>query len=127
MLNFSKPRLDFVEWKPTENNNVEVLNDTIDLYRYFDATKQVEFLYSCVQQTIEQTIPEEVEYLEKYDLMKDYLDNYFEMPDKTVALLVRFLEQGNGKLSERAKTKEFKELTDEEVVSIENKYQEIFQ
>jgi Fic family protein len=124
---FSKPRLDLVEWKPAENNNVEVLNDTIDLYRYFDATKQVEFLYSCVQQTIEQTIPEEVDYLEKYDLMKDYLDNHFEMPDKTVALLVRFLEQGKGQLSERARTKEFEALTDEEVIEIENKYQEIFQ
>ncbi len=124
---FSKPRLDLIEWKPAKNSNVDVLNDTIDLYRYFDATKQVEFLYSCVRQTIEQTIPEEVEYLEKYDLMKDYLDNLFEMPDKTVALLVRFLEQGNGKLSERAKTKEFKELTQEEIEAIENKYQEVFQ
>lgn len=124
---FSKPRLDLIEWKAAENNNVDVLNDTIDLYRYFDATKQVEFLYSCVQQTIEQTIPEEIDYLEKYDLMKDYLDNIFEMPDKTVALLVRFLEQGNGTLSERAKTKEFKELTDEEVSMIESKYQEVFQ
>ena len=123
---FSKPRLDLIEWKPAENNNVEVLNDTIDLYRYFDATKQVEFLYSCVRQTIEQTIPEEIEYLEKYDLMKDYLDNLFEMPDNIVALIVRFLEQGNGKLSERAKTKEFKELTEEEIDAIENKYQEIF-
>ncbi len=124
---FSKPRLDLIEWKPAKNNNVEVLNDTIDLYRYFDATKQVEFLYSCVRQTIEQTIPEEIDYLEKYDLMKDYLDNLFEMPDKMVALLVRFLEQGNGKLSERVKTKEFKELLQEEVETIENKYQEIFQ
>jgi len=125
--NFSKPRLDLVEWKPTENNNVEILNGTIDLYRYFDATRQAEFLYSCVQQTIGQTIPEEVDYLEKYDLMKDYLDNRFEMPDKTVALLVRFLEQGKGHLSERARTKEFEVLMDEEVIEIENKYQEIFQ
>jgi Fic family protein len=123
---YSKPRLDLIEWKPADNNNVEVLNETIDLYRYFDATKQAEFLYSCVQQTIEKTIPEEVEYLEKYDLMKNYLDNYFEMPDKTVALLVRFLEQGNGKLSERARTKEFRELTDEEVAAIEREYREIF-
>jgi len=123
---FSIPRLELIEWKPTEDNNVEVLNDTIDYYRYFDATKQVEFLYSCVQQTIEKTIPEEVKYLEYYDLMKEFLDNHFEMPDKAVALLVRFLKQGNGKLSERAKTKEFKELTEEEVGEIENKYQEIF-
>lgn len=124
---FSKPRLDLIEWKPTDDNNVEILNDTIDLYRYFDATKQVEFLYRCVQQTIEQTIPEEVDYLEKYDLMKEYLDNHFEMPDKTVALLVRFLEQGTGKLSERAKEKEFAVLTDKEIEVIENKYREIFQ
>jgi hypothetical protein len=124
---FSKPRLDLIEWKPAHNNNVELLNDTSDLYRYFDATKQVEFLYSCVQQTIDKTIPEEIEYLEKYDLMKGYLDNLFQMPDKTVALLVRFLEQGKGRLTERAKAKEFKDLTEEEVETIENKYKEIFQ
>jgi hypothetical protein len=68
-----------------------------------------------------------VEYLEKYDLMKDYLDNLFQMPDKTVALLVRFLEQGKGRLSVRAKAREFKELTEEEVDIIENKYKDIFQ
>lgn len=123
---FSKSRLDLIEWNPTKDHNIEILNDTVDLYRYFDATKQVEFLYSCVQQTIEQTIPEEVAYLEKYDRMKDYLDDHFEMPDKTVALMVRFLDQGKGLLSERAKTKEFKELNSDEIRSIENKYQEIF-
>ncbi|RYF97493.1 MAG: cell filamentation protein Fic, partial [Chitinophagaceae bacterium] len=124
---FSKARIDLVEWKPSENNNIEVLNDTVDLYRYFDATKQVEFLYACVQQTIEKTIPGEINYLQKYDLMKEYLDNLYEMPDKTVALLVRFLEQGSGKLSDRARSKEFKELTSDEIDAIENKFQEIFE
>lgn len=123
---FSRSALDLIEWKPSKDNNVEVLNSTIDLYRYFDATKQAEFLYSCVQETIEQTIPEEVDYLEKYDLMKTYLDDYFEMPDKTVALLVRFLQQGTGHLSERAKSNEFQMLSLDEVQTIENKFQEIF-
>jgi Fic family protein len=123
---FSKPRLDLIEWQPTRDNNIEILNDTIDLYRYFDATKQVEFLYECVTETIEVTIPEEVDYLEKYDLMKSYLDDYFEMPDKTVALLIRFLTQGKGYLSERAKEKEFQMLNKEEVEAIETKYQELF-
>lgn len=123
---FSRSCLDLIQWKPTKDNNVEVLNDTIDLYRYYDATKQAEFLYSCVQQTVEQTIPEEVAYLEKYDQMKAFLDNSFEMPDKTVAMLIRFLEQGKGKLSERAKAKEFSLLNAAEVLAIENKYEEIF-
>jgi Fic family protein len=123
---FSIRSRDHIEWKPTRDNNIEVLNETADLYRYFDATKQAEFLYSCVKQTIEKTIPEEVDYLEKYDQMKQFLDNQFEMPDKVVALIVRFLEQGNGTLSERARTKEFSALQLEEVETIENKYREIF-
>lgn len=123
---FSMPRIDMIEWRPDDQNNVEVLNETADMYRYFDATKQAEFLYDCVRQTIEETIPQEVDYLQKYDMMKDYLDNQFEMPDKTVALLVRFLEQSNGKLSERARSKEFNAITAEEVNRIEERYNQIF-
>lgn len=123
---FSIPSLDLIEWEPAPDNNVAVLNETADLYKYYDATKQAEFLYSCVKQTIEKTIPEEVGYLEKFDRMKEFLDNQFEMPDKMVALIVRFLEQGKGTISERAKTKEFSALRPEEMEIIENKYREIF-
>lgn len=119
---FSMSRLDLVKWRPDQSNNVEVLNETIDLYRYFDATKHAEFLYSCVRETIEETIPAEVDYLEKYDLMKDYLDNYFEMPDKLVALLIRFLEQGKGLFSECAKNREFQELTADGINRIQDKF-----
>jgi hypothetical protein len=118
--------LNFIEWKTTHDNNVEVLNETIDYYRYFDATRQAEFLYECVEDTIKNVIPEEVNYLHKYDKMKRYLDDHYEMPDKTVALLVRFLEQNDGKLSKRARAKEFKNLTGKEVEEIEHTFKEIF-
>lgn len=123
---YSRPLLEFIEWKATPKNNIEVLNDTADYYRYFDATKQAEFLYACVQDTVETIIPNEVDYLNHYDEMKRFLDNNYEMPDRTVALLVRFLEQNEGKLSNRAKLKEFKELSNDEVSDIENMYREIF-
>jgi hypothetical protein len=125
--NYSHSNLDIIEWKHASDNNVKILNDTIDLYRYYDATRQAEFLYDCVWQTIEKTIPDEVAYLEKYDLMKTFLDDHFEMPDRTVDLLIRFLEQGNGHLSERARNKEFQALNENEIVTIEDKYQGIFQ
>lgn len=48
------------------------------------------------------------------------------MPDKMVALLVRFLDQNNGILSNRAREKEFSALTDAEINQIERKYNEIF-
>lgn len=123
---YSLPLLDFIEWKETEKHNVNVTNETIDLYRYFDATKQAEFLYDCVNDTIERIIPEEVDYLVKYDEFKTFIDNNLEMPDDMVALLVRFLEQGNGTLSKRAKEKEFEVLTAEEINTIEEQYKLIF-
>ncbi|WPL49843.1 hypothetical protein [Sphingobacterium bambusae] len=49
------------------------------------------------------------------------------MPDTIVALLVRFLEQGKGKLSDRAKNKEFNVLSADEIARIEDRYREIFQ
>lgn len=122
---YSQPRLNLIEWKETCDHNVEVLNETIDLYRYFDATKQAEFLYSCVKDTIEDIIPKEVEYLVRFDEMKQYLESHFEIPDKTVSLLIRFLEQGEGKLSERAKKKEFGKFTAQELAMIEKKYQKL--
>ena len=123
---YSHPLLDFIKWKPTPENNVEVFNETIDYYRYFDATRQAEFLYECVEDTIINIIPAEVDYLIKYDEFKRYIDDRFEMPDKTVALLVRFLEQNNGEISQRGKTSEFKALTDQEIDEIEDRYKKIF-
>lgn len=122
---FSKPRLEFIEWRPTEKNNVEVLNETIDQYRYFDATTQAEFLFACVEETVNKTLPDEVDYLRKYDLLNQFIKNYIAMPDRLVDLLIRFLSQNRGHLSKRAREREFNKLTDTEIHAIEQKYSEI--
>lgn len=103
-----------------------MLNDTLDLYRYFDATKLAEFLFECVEETVSQTLPEEVEYLRKYDLLNEFIKNYLDMPDPLVDLLIRFLSQNGGKLSKRGRANEFDKLTDNEIQAIEAKYTGIF-
>jgi Fic family protein len=123
---YSQPLLDFIEWEEAEDHNVKVLNHTSDYYKYFDASKQAEFLFDCVHDTLENIIPNEVSYLTKYDEFKNYLDEEFEMPDKLVAMLLRFLEQNEGKLSKRTREKEFSSLKDTEVLEIENYYKSIF-
>lgn len=123
---YSRPLLQYINWRPTEKGNVEVLNETINLYRYFDATKQAEFLYQCIQETIDKTLPEEVDYLVKYDEMKYFLKNYIDMPDRLIDLLIRFLNQENGVLSKRARRKEFNSLTENEIKTLEKKYADIF-
>lgn len=123
---YSRPRLEFIDWRPTENGNVEILNETIDLYRYFDATKMAEFLYECIQETIEKVLPEEINYLEMYDQMKKNINELFDMPDHLADLLIHFLEQNQGKLSKRAREKEFKALSTEECQQLEELYAKVF-
>jgi Fic family protein len=124
---YSHPLLDHIGWKETPDHNVEVLNDTYDYYRFFDATAQAEFLYDCVNDTIDNIIPHEMKYLTAYDAFKRRMDEEYEMPDKTVALLVRFLEQNKGQLSKRALDKEFSELQPDEVQQIEKNFREFFE
>ena len=48
------------------------------------------------------------------------------MPEVTTNLLFRFLDQNSGRLSKRARDKEFAKLTSQEVASIEELYAGIF-
>lgn len=123
---YSKPRLDLIQWRPAGKGNVEVLNDTLDLYRYFDGTRQAEYFFECVEETVNKTLPEEVDYLTKYDRVTDFIKNYIDMPDRLVDLLIRFLNQNHGKLSMRAREKEFSQLTETEVRAIERSYDDVF-
>ena len=123
---YSTSILDLIEWKVTESYNVEILNETIDLYRYFDATNQAEFLFDCVAEALNEVLPQEIGYLVRYDQLYRLIQGKFDMPDKDLSLLVIFLNQNNGKLSNRARKKEFSKFTDKEVVWIEERYDEIF-
>lgn len=123
---YSRPLLDFIDWRPTADGNVEVLNDTADYYRYFDATRHAEFLYECVQQTVEHDLPEEVDYLEAYDKFSRQVLQIVDMPNSMIDLLHRFLRQNGRTLSKRARSKEFSLLTDEEALAIEQAYSAAF-
>ncbi len=123
---YSKRLLPFIEWQADDNGNVRVLNNTCDFYRFFDATPQTEFLFECVQKTIEHDLPDEAEFLRRYDTFRTRIALLVDMPDRLSDLLFRFLSQNEGKLSDRARNKEFGALTDEEVICIENIYDEIF-
>lgn len=121
---YSKPLLNFIDWHPTPEGNVEVLNDTADFYRYFDATQYAEFLYDCVAETIDRDLPNEVRYLEAYDAFVTSVENLVDMPKGKLDLLWRFLQQNEGKLSARARSNEFAGLTEDEAAHIERVFRE---
>ena len=123
---YSARLLPLIEWKPTDKFNVDVTNETGDFYRFFDATPHAEFLYSCVQKTIEVDLPYETEFLRNYDRFRARVEELVDMPERTMDLLFRFLQQNDGKLSARARGKEFQLLTDDEVTQIEAIHESIY-
>src|SRR6267378_2605552 len=78
----SGPLMPFIDWRPTPDRNVEVLNDTADLYRYFDCTEAAEFLYACVTRTVEEDLPKEIDYLRRHDQAMGRIMNRVELPDR---------------------------------------------
>ncbi|MGD8699827.1 MAG: Fic family protein [Gemmatimonadales bacterium] len=123
---YSRPLLDCIDWEVTEHKNVQVLNETVDHYRYFDASAHAEFLYRCVKETVKRDLPEEVAFLEGYDRFVERTQQIVDMSSDTIDLLHRFLRQNRGELSDRARTREFRALTAEEVTEIEQIYEECF-
>ena len=123
---YSQRLLPCIEWQPTDQGNVRVLNDTGDFYRFFDATPHAEFLYGCVRRTIEQDLPQETAFLRAYDAFCERLGTIADMPANTMDLLFRFLQQNGGQLSGRAREREFAALTDAEAGRIERIYGEVF-
>lgn len=124
---YSTRLLPLIDWEPTEDFNVDVLNNTVDFYRYFDATPHAEFLYACVRKTIEEDLPYETDFLRRYDQFRQQVTGFIDMPDRLIDLLFRFLQQNKGQLSKRALDHEFEALADEEVQHIERIYQDAFE
>jgi hypothetical protein len=116
--------LPLINWEPTDSGNVRVLNDTADFYRYLDATPHAEFLFHCVRETLEHDLPDETRFLEAYDRFGSRVQEIADMPSATVDLLFRFLRQSGGRLSQRAREREFGALSDDEVTRVQAIYQE---
>jgi hypothetical protein len=111
--------MDYIEWRPTPERNVEVQNDTADLYRYFDCTEAAEFLYGCVAQAIDTDLPREIDFLRRNDEAMRRVMNTVEMPDRIAENLIRYIRLNNNRLGRKRREGEFAMLTDDEVTWIE--------
>jgi len=122
----SMPLMNCIDWRPTADHNVEVLNDTADLYRYFDCTEAAEFLYACVKRTVEHDLPREIDYLRRHDEAMAGITGMIDMPDRLAQNLIRFIRQNDGRLSKRKREKDFHALTAAEVQGLEAIVRETF-
>jgi hypothetical protein len=115
---FSQPISRFIRYNMDDQQQITVLNETADLYRYFDATAQAEYLFDCIEDTISRDLKRELDFLKFFDAaMKDVMD-IVDMPNQRAALLIKLIHQNKGRLS-KAKREMFQEVSDQEIAKIE--------
>jgi hypothetical protein len=113
----SRRLMPFVEWRWVggEGGGIEVLNDTLDLYRFLDATAVVEYLYERIIETVRKDLPEELAFVGTYDRTYRALTERFDgLPGPKVSLLATLMVQNGGRLAS-GKRRLFPMLTDAEL------------
>jgi hypothetical protein len=123
---FSKGIHPFIDWHWIANKEIEVENDTADLYRYFDATPLAEFLYEKAAETVRKDLREELGFIAVYDAAMAAVRDIVDMPDRRASLFVRLCLQNGGRLA-KGKRGEFKEISDTEVTAMEAEIQGVME
>ncbi len=115
---FSQPLFEFIQWHWTAEREIVVDNETANLYRYFDATGFVEYLYDRVADTVRRDLKEELDFVAVFDRAFEAARATVDMPDRRASLFVRLCMQNGGRLSAK-KRRSFPELDDAEIAAME--------
>lgn len=115
---FSRPLMKFIDWQFQEDLSILVRNQTRDLYRFFDATSQAEFLYERLAEAIRTDLQQEAHFLDLFDSALQAVRAVVDMPDRKAQMLVRLCLGNQGRLSAR-KRNLYREITDTELQNIE--------
>ncbi len=124
---YSKPLSQRISYIRKPDGTLEVNNpEEVEAYfRYPDLTVQSTYLAKTIQETINQDMPEELDFIKNYDELKHELQNIADMPDKDINLMIMFLYQNKG-VFPRRRRKDFDKLTDGEISSMEIAFKDIF-
>lgn len=115
----SGPLMQFIAWRALPDGNVEVTNDTPDLYRYYDCTNEAEFLYDCILETTEFDLPREIDYLKRHDAVVKRIINDFDVPNRTAENIIMLIRRNGGVFPRKRRKKEFPELTESQTAALE--------
>ncbi len=116
---FSRAIAPFIQYHMDAEQRISVLNETADLYRFFDATRQTEYLFDCIEDTIGRDLKHELDFLKFFDAAMKSVMGIVDMPNHRASLLIKLIHQNKGRLSQ-SKRGSFAELTDEEISKIES-------
>jgi hypothetical protein len=116
---FSGPLLPLVDFELDSDGRMEVKNETAVHYKYIDMTAIAERLFGFIQDTIENELVSELDFILDYDRAKFAIRDIVDMPDQLIDLFIRLCIENNGRLSKNKRKTRFEQLTDKEVAQME--------
>lgn len=116
---FSEPLLPLIDHELDSDGKMVVKNETAVHYKYIDMTAIAEGLFGFIQDTIENELASELDFILGYHRAKLALRDIVDMPDRLIDLFIRLCIENKGRLSKNKRKAKFEQLTDNEVARME--------
>jgi len=117
---YSMPLLSVItDYILNDDGELTVNEDTKLYYQYIDFTRFAEYIFGCVEATIQEDFKGELEFIINYDQTKSKIQSIIDMPDIKIDRMIRCVTQNNGKLGKKMKRTYFQELDDITIEKIE--------
>lgn len=125
---YSRPLMQRIRYNMTDLGEVRITNEDVveGYFRYPDLTDHCTYLTRTLHATLEEDMPDELQFIQRYDEVKRALQNIVDMPDKDLNLFITFLHQNKGVFPKRRR-EQFVKLTDDEINGMQKTFRDIFE
>ena len=126
LKHYSAPRTAMLDYRlDSDADRIDVKDQPLYLYAFFDATELCEFTFQCLEHAIDHDLADELAYLRAYDNAHQALTQWLDAPQPELEKLIRYVAQNNGHLSNN-KRGQFPLIGDDDIARAETQIGEAF-
>ena len=124
---YSKPLMRRIKYTISDIGEVEIsnANEVEGYFRYPDLTDQCVYLVHTIHDTVQEDMPKELSFVQRFDEAKQAVQQIVDMPDKLITMMLTFLHQNKG-IFPKKRREYFGKLTDVEIQRMQEAYRRIY-
>lgn len=96
---FSRPVTALWDYRPGDHGPMVVHSPDSRSYRFFEADREIQFLYDMIRLAVKEELPREIAWLQGYDQAFISLDHELDLPQNDLSALIRMAYSNQGVLS----------------------------
>jgi Fic family protein len=125
---YSKPLMRRIKYTSSDIGEVVITNENEveGYFRYPELTDQCVYLIHTIHDTIQEDMPEELSFLQRFEEAKQAIQQIVDMPDRLITMMLTFLHQNKGAFPKRRR-EYFGKLTEDEIQRMQNAYRKIYE